>query len=95
MHATSKQAANWMSSQVVAVTQQNVAVRTALDADVFLFDDFNQVRVLYQTETVTNPLSPHKNSIIKLSISSQATFTCMEVKVEVFTPSSLKLDLEL
>lgn len=44
-HSVTEQAPHWMGAQVMAVAEQQIARRTALNADIPLFDLFNQVRM--------------------------------------------------
>jgi len=84
-----------MGSQVVAISKQQVTGRTALHTDIVFLNLLNQMRVLNQAETMSNSLRTKSDCIKKLSVESLSALTCVEVELEVFTPSSFEFSLVL
>ena len=86
-----QQAADGVSTKVVAVAKQGVADWTALNADVVFANNIDEFRVHHQAKAVANTLCAHEDGIVKLRVGSGGRFAGVEVKLELLTPFLLEL----
>ena len=57
-----------MTSQISRVAEDQIADRAALNTDILLFDQLNQLGMLRYRKPVSNPLGPKQNSIVNFVI---------------------------
>jgi hypothetical protein len=94
-HTTAEQATNRVRAQVMTVAEKQVGGRTAFNADIAFLNDFDKVWVHDKVEAMTDALGAKEHCIKKLGIVAARALACMEVKLKVFTPALLKLQLVL
>jgi len=77
-----KEATSRVISHVEYVTENEIAYRTAFNANFILLDHAHQSWMICQMETVTNSFGTKQNGIIQLLVLSRVALSCVKVQIE-------------
>lgn len=89
LNALSKQRTGRMRSEVVHICQNFVTGRAALYTDVLLLDEFKQIRVHGQVETMADTLRPKQDCINQFLVRARVRLTSVQVKLELVSKHHL------
>ena len=73
------------------IAKNLIRSRAALNADILLFDDFDEIWVHDKPKTVTDALRSQQDCIVELRVTALVRLTCVQVQLESVT--ELHLDL--
>lgn len=73
------------------IAKNLIRSRAALNADILLFDDFDEIWVHDKAKTVTDALRSQQDCIVELRVTALVRLTCVQVQLESVT--KLHLDL--